>query len=98
MSNLNLGFVIFPDLTELDLIGPLQVLARLPHSTTHIIAKSNAPVPSDCGLSLVPTHTFADALRLISSAFPAACAASSAPSAIERRSISSVGRPRERNM
>ena len=67
MSNLNLGFVIFPDLTQLDLTGPLQVLAKLPHSTTHIIAKSNAPVPSDCGLSLVPTHTFADcpALDLI---------------------------------
>jgi cyclohexyl-isocyanide hydratase len=60
MSNFNLGFVIFPDLTQLDLTGPLQVLARLPHSTTHIVAKSNAPVPSDCGLSLVPTHTFAD--------------------------------------
>jgi cyclohexyl-isocyanide hydratase len=67
MSNFNLGFVIFPDLTQLDLTGPLQVLARLPHSTTHIVAKSNAPVPSDCGLSLVPTHTFADcpALDLI---------------------------------
>jgi cyclohexyl-isocyanide hydratase len=58
MSNFNLGFVIFPDLTQLDLTGPLQVLARLPHSTTHIVAKSAAPVPSDCGLSLVPTHTF----------------------------------------
>ena len=67
MSNFNLGFVIFPDLTQLDLTGPLQVLARLPHSTTHIVAKSNAAVPSDCGLSLVPTHTFANcpALDLI---------------------------------
>jgi cyclohexyl-isocyanide hydratase len=45
----------------------LQVLARLPHSVTHIVAKSPAPVPSDCGLSLLPTHTFADcpALDLI---------------------------------
>jgi len=67
MSNFNLGFVIFADLTRLDLTGPLQVLARLPHSTTHIVAKSNAAVPSDCGLSLVPTHTFANcpALDLI---------------------------------
>jgi transcriptional regulator GlxA family with amidase domain len=55
MSNFNVGFVIFPDLTQLDFTGPLQVLARLPQSTTHIIAKSEAPVPSDCGLSLVPT-------------------------------------------
>jgi cyclohexyl-isocyanide hydratase len=60
MSNFNVGFVIFPDLTQLDFTGPLQVLARLPQSTTHIIAKSEAPVPSDCGLSLVPTCTFAN--------------------------------------
>src|SRR6266446_1156318 len=60
MSNFNVGFVIFPDLTQLDFTGPLQVLARLPRATTHIVAKSAAPVPSDCGLSLVPTHTFAD--------------------------------------
>ena len=55
-----MGFVIFPELTQLDLTGPLQLLARLPQSTTHIVAKSEAPVPSDCGLSLLPTHTFAN--------------------------------------
>jgi len=60
MSNFNVGFVIFPDLTQLDFTGPLQVLARLPQSTTHIVAKSDAPVPSDCGLSLLPTRTFAN--------------------------------------
>ena len=60
MSLLNIGFVIFPDLTQLDFTGPLQVLSRLPQSATHIVAKSEAPVPSDCGLGLVPTHTFAD--------------------------------------
>jgi len=47
-------------LTQLDFTGPLQVLARLPQSATHIVARSAAPVPSDCGLGLVPTHTFAD--------------------------------------
>src|ERR1700719_1074462 len=40
--------------------GALQVLSRLPQSTTHIVAKSESPVPSDCGLGLVPTHTFAN--------------------------------------
>jgi len=58
MSDFNVGFVIFPHLTQLDFTGPLQVLARLPQSATHIIAKSNASVPSDCGLSFVPTCTF----------------------------------------
>lgn len=59
MPLFNVGFVIFPDLTQLDFTGPLQVLSRLPQSVTHIVAKSAAPVPSDCGLGLVPTHTFA---------------------------------------
>ena len=61
MSLFNIGFVIFPDLTQLDFTGPLQVLSRLPQSATHIVAKSAAPVPSDWGgLGLVPTHTFAN--------------------------------------
>ena len=58
MALFNIGFVIFPDLTQLDFTGPFQVLSRLPQSATHIVAKSAAPVPSDCGLGLVPTHTF----------------------------------------
>jgi cyclohexyl-isocyanide hydratase len=60
MPLFKIGFVIFPDLTQLDFTGPLQVLSRLPQSATHIVAKTAAPVPSDCGLSLVPTHTFAN--------------------------------------
>jgi cyclohexyl-isocyanide hydratase len=64
MSNFNVGFVIFPDLTQLDFTGPQQVLARLPQSAMHIVAKSAAPVPSDSGLSFLPTHTFANCPRL----------------------------------
>ena len=60
MASFKIGFVIFPHLTQLDFTGPLQVLARVPQSTVHIVAKSLEPVPSDCGLGLVPTHTFAD--------------------------------------
>jgi len=58
MSLFNTGFVIFPEVTQPDFTGPLQVLSRLPQSAIHIVAKSALPVPSDCGLSLVPTHTF----------------------------------------
>lgn len=55
------GFVLFPNLTQLDLTGPLQVLSRLPGAKVSIAAKTMAPVPSDCGLDLMPTTTFADA-------------------------------------
>ncbi len=67
MDVFNVGFVIFPDLTQLDFTGPQQVLARLPDSAMHIVAKTLDPVPSDSGLSLMPTHTFTDcpALDLI---------------------------------
>jgi cyclohexyl-isocyanide hydratase len=60
MSTFNIGFVIFPNLTQLDFTGPLQVLSRLPGAKIHIAAKTPEPVPSDCGLGLVPTHTFAN--------------------------------------
>jgi cyclohexyl-isocyanide hydratase len=48
MSALAVGFVLFPNLTQLDLTGPLQVLHRLPGATVHIAAKT-----------LEPTTTFA---------------------------------------
>jgi cyclohexyl-isocyanide hydratase len=60
----NIGFVIFPNLTQLDFTGPLQVLSRLPDAKTHIVAKSLDPVPSDCVLSIPPTATFRDCSQL----------------------------------
>jgi len=55
-----IGFILFPNVTQLDFTGPLQVLHRLPDSQVHIISHTLEPVPSDCGLSLVPTTTFED--------------------------------------
>ena len=60
MTSLDIGFVLFPNLTQLDFTGPLQVLHRVPGAKTHIVAKTREPIPSDCGLSLLPTATFAD--------------------------------------
>lgn len=64
MTTFDIGFVIFPNLTQLDLTGPLEVLHRLPESKIHIVAKSLDPVPSDCGLTLFPTTTFKDCCQL----------------------------------
>jgi len=54
----NVAFVLFPNVTQLDLMGPLQVLSRLPDSTTHVVAGSREPVPTDCGVAIVPTASF----------------------------------------
>jgi cyclohexyl-isocyanide hydratase len=64
MNTFNIGFVLFPNLTQLDFTGPLEVLNRLPQSKIHIAAKSLDPVPSDCGLSLLPTTTFKECCQL----------------------------------
>ncbi len=64
MTTFNIGFVIFPNLTQLDFTGPMEVLHRLPECKIHIVAKSLDPVPSDCGLSLLPTTTFKDCCQL----------------------------------
>lgn len=60
LTRVRIGFVLFPNLTQLDFTGPLQVLHRVPNATTLLVAKTLDPVPSDCGLSLVPTAAFAD--------------------------------------
>ena len=60
---MNIGFVLFPNVTQLDFTGPLQILSRMPGAETHILAKDLDPMPSDCRLGLVPTGTFADAPR-----------------------------------
>ncbi|HLZ65658.1 MAG TPA: DJ-1/PfpI family protein [Aliidongia sp.] len=53
-----IGFVLFPNMTQLDLTGPYEVLARLPGATIHLVWKDLAPVPSDRGLAIVPTDRF----------------------------------------
>ena len=55
-----IGFLLWPNLTQLDMTGPAQVLHRMPGAELHFVWKTLDPVPSDCGLSLVPTTTLAD--------------------------------------
>ncbi len=57
---LNIVFVLFPNVTQLDFTGPLQVLSRLPGAKVHIAASSLAPVTTDATLTLNPSCAFAD--------------------------------------
>ena len=56
--------VAFPRLTQLDLTGPYEVLARLPNTTVHLVAQGLDPVKTDRGLMIVPTVTYADCPQL----------------------------------
>jgi cyclohexyl-isocyanide hydratase len=59
-SSLNIGLVLFPNLTQLDLTGPFEAFARIPNATVHLVAKTMDPITSDVGLILTPTVTMAD--------------------------------------
>ena len=63
-TQLHIGLLLFPKLTQLDLTGPLQVFSALPGATVHLIWKRIEPVPSDTVLSLLPTTTYADCPQL----------------------------------
>jgi len=76
MSDFNIGFVIFPGITQLDFTGPFEVLSRLgtppsltepsafARARTHVVAKTMDPVVSDRGLAILPSCTFSDCPKL----------------------------------
>ncbi len=57
---MNIVFVLYTNLTQLDFTGPLQVLSRLPDASVHLAAKTIDPVSTDAVLKIPPTTTFAD--------------------------------------
>ncbi|MGC1555545.1 MAG: DJ-1/PfpI family protein, partial [Bradyrhizobium sp.] len=61
---LQIGILIFPNVTQLDFTGPLQVFSSLPNTTVHLIWKRIEPVTSDTVLTITPTVSFADCPQL----------------------------------
>jgi cyclohexyl-isocyanide hydratase len=61
---LQIGMLVFPKVTQLDLTGPVQVFSSVPGAKLHLIWKRIEPVPSDSVLTLTPTTTFADCPQL----------------------------------
>src|SRR5262245_9452998 len=61
---IEIGLLIFPRMTQLDMTGPYEVFARIPDAKVHLLWKSREPVVSDRGLAILPTTTLADCPRL----------------------------------
>ncbi|MEQ9317123.1 MAG: DJ-1/PfpI family protein [Henriciella sp.] len=58
LSPISVAFLVFPNVTQLDLTGPAQVLSRLGNVTLDLVWKTRDPVPTDSGFPLLPTKTF----------------------------------------
>lgn len=61
---MRVGFVIFPEFTPLDLVGPMEVFARMPETEVLVLGKTLDAVPSDTGLHVLPNGTLADCPHL----------------------------------
>jgi putative intracellular protease/amidase len=55
-----IAFLIYPEFTALDMVGPHHMLTSLMGATTHLVAKSREIVKSDAGLMFQPSATFDD--------------------------------------
>lgn len=57
-GNEEIGMLIYPGMTVMDLIGPHCMFGSLMGAKIHLVAKSLHPVTSDAGVTIVPTATF----------------------------------------
>lgn len=64
MAEINIGFLVFPDLFQLDLTGAYGVLGAGPNAKMHLLWKDLTPVRSSDGLLLTPTTTMPDCPQL----------------------------------
>lgn len=59
-KQIQIGLLLFPRLTQLDLTGPFEVFARVPGAKVHLVWKRIEPVVSDVGLTITPTTSLAE--------------------------------------
>lgn len=57
---MNIVFVLFDNITQLDFTGPVQFLSRLPGAQVHVVTKDGKAVTTDCGFSVLPRSGFAE--------------------------------------
>jgi cyclohexyl-isocyanide hydratase len=57
---MNIVFVLFDNVTQLDFAGPVQFLSRLPGGKIFVVSKDGAAVTTDSGFSILPSGSFAD--------------------------------------
>ncbi|SSL18660.1 cyclohexyl-isocyanide hydratase [Klebsiella pneumoniae] len=58
-ENLQIGMLLFPGVTQLDLTGPAEVFSASRRCDVHLIWKTLQPVETGAGWSINPTRTFA---------------------------------------
>jgi cyclohexyl-isocyanide hydratase len=63
MADTTVGFLVFPDFTQLDLTGPHEVFGRTPHVRVELVGTQPGPIRSERGLSFQPDTELGSAPR-----------------------------------
>jgi cyclohexyl-isocyanide hydratase len=61
---LEIGLLVFPDITQLDMTGPYEVFIKFPDARVHLVWKTRDPITAGGGMRIVPSATFADCPQL----------------------------------
>ena len=59
-----IGLLLFPNVTQLDMTGPYEVFIKFPDAKVHLIWKTLDPVTAAGGMRLLPSATLADCPQL----------------------------------
>ena len=59
-AQLQIGMLIYPDMTAMDMVAPQLVFANLPNARVHLLWKTLEPVVSDSGLTVLPNCILED--------------------------------------
>lgn len=59
-----IGLLLFPNITQLDLTGPYEVFIKFPNANVRLVWKTLAPVTAGGGMQIVPDTTFDDCPQL----------------------------------
>lgn len=63
-AQLQIGFLIYPGVIQLDVMAAYQVLSFPPNTQVHLLWKTLEPVTSNEGLKIIPTKTFKECPKL----------------------------------
>jgi len=61
---IEIGMLLYPGLTQLDLTAPFELFHRVPDARVHLIWKDLEPVRADSGMGLLPNQTLRDCPEL----------------------------------
>lgn len=61
---MKIGFLVYPDVTPLDFVGPCQVLSQIPGAKIFVFWKVLEPIKTDAGFTLNPTHVLENAPQM----------------------------------